>query len=67
MTGRQFDHPDVIACPDGPLLVRGERTVEDADGSLHQTSRNVTAICRCGKSSTSPWCDGTHKVIRKVE
>lgn len=63
MTGERFDHPDVIVCPDGPVLLRGEHVIEDADGSLHRTSRDVSAICRCGKSSTAPWCDGTHKAI----
>ena len=45
------------------MLLRGEHLVEDADGVAHPTSRPVSAVCRCGKSSTSPWCDGTHKVI----
>lgn len=63
MTNQQFDHPDVIVCPDGPVLVRGECVVEDTDGTLHRTSRGVSAVCRCGKSATSPWCDGTHKVL----
>jgi len=63
MTGPEFDHADVILCAGGPMLLRGDHLVEDADGVAHQTSRPVSAVCRCGKSSTSPWCDGTHKVI----
>lgn len=58
-----FEHPDVIICPGGPLLLRGAHLVEDADGVAHQTVRPTSAVCRCGKSATQPWCDGTHKVL----
>lgn len=58
-----FEHPDVILCPGGPMLLRGDHVVADADGTPHRTVRPVSAVCRCGKSSTQPWCDGTHKVI----
>ena len=63
MTDHGFEHPDVIVCPDGPLLLRGEHVVADADGVAHQTVRPVSAVCRCGKSANQPWCDGTHKVL----
>ncbi len=55
--------PDVILCPGGPLLLRGDHLVRDADGVDHRTSRPMSAVCQCGKSSRLPWCDGTHKVI----
>ncbi|MEJ7634222.1 CDGSH iron-sulfur domain-containing protein [Aeromicrobium sp.] len=58
-----FDHPDVILCPGGPMLIRGDRLIEDADGVMHRTERPITAVCRCGKSASQPWCDGTHKVL----
>lgn len=58
-----FDHPDVILCPGGPMLLRGEHTIEDADGVPHRTTRPVSAVCRCHKSASFPWCDGTHKVL----
>ena len=61
----EYDHPDVVVCPDGPLLLRGEHVVEDADGNRHVTTRQVTAVCRCEHTSTQPWCDGTHKVATK--
>lgn len=56
--------PDVVICPDGPLLLRGDHVVEDADGTRHATTRPVSAVCRCGHTATAPWCDGTHKVVR---
>lgn len=61
----RFDHPDVVLCPGGPMLLRGDRTIEDADGRAHPTTRPVSAVCRCNKSSSLPWCDGTHKVLPK--
>jgi CDGSH-type Zn-finger protein len=59
------DHPDVILCPDGPMLLRGEHVIEDEDGNEHSTTRPVSAVCRCGASGIEPWCDGTHKTLRK--
>lgn len=56
-------HPDVVLCPDGPMLIRGDHVIQDAEGVEHRTTRPVSAVCRCGKSSAQPWCDGTHKVI----
>ncbi|MGZ8738229.1 MAG: CDGSH iron-sulfur domain-containing protein [Nocardioides sp.] len=58
-----YEHPDEIACPGGPLLVRGDRFVEGPDGARHRTTRPVSAVCRCGHSADLPWCDGTHKVL----
>ena len=63
MTTQDFDHPDVVLCPDGPVLLRGAESVQDADGKVHRVDRPVVALCRCDKSSRLPWCDGTHKVI----
>lgn len=60
-----FDHPDSIRCPGGPLLIRGNHAVEDPDGVPHGTTRPVSAICRCLKSASLPWCDGTHKSLPK--
>ena len=55
--------PDVIVCPGGPLLLRGDHLVQDEHGEEHHTTRPISAVCRCGKSATKPWCDGTHKFI----
>ena len=59
------ERPDVIVCPDGPVLVRGDHLVQDESGALHRTTRPVSAVCRCGKTGIAPWCDGTHKLLRK--
>jgi CDGSH-type Zn-finger protein len=54
---------DIVICPGGPMLLRGEHVIEDADGVLHRTQRPISAVCRCSRSSRLPWCDGTHKAL----
>ena len=56
-------HAEVIACTDGPLLVRGDVTLLDADGHPIVNRRKTVALCRCGVSNLKPFCDGTHKAI----
>lgn len=56
------DEPVTIVCAaDGPLLVRGPLAVIAADGQTSQGSKG--ALCRCGVSSTKPFCDGSHRRI----
>ena len=51
-----------IACyPDGPLIVRGPVRLVDATGTRIPTRRATIALCRCGRSRISPFCDGTHR------
>ena len=47
----------------GPYLVRGDFAVLDQDGNEIRRSRETIALCRCGRSQSKPFCDGTHKVI----
>ena len=53
----------ITVYPDGPLLVRGVR-ITTPDGVEIPNDRHTVALCRCGKSSIKPWCDGTHKVAK---
>ena len=63
MTGDEASGLDVLLCPGGPMLLRGDHGVIDDQGVEHRTTRPVSAVCRCGHTATSPWCDGTHKVV----
>jgi len=54
---------EIVACTDGPLLVRGEFDLLGADGQPVPRVRQTVALCRCGVSSIKPFCDGTHKLI----
>jgi CDGSH-type Zn-finger protein len=46
----------------GPYLVAGPIELVDADGNIY-TVTDKMALCRCGASSTKPFCDGTHSKI----
>ena len=43
----------------GPIWVRGGIPVESSDGKTYETRNRVT-LCRCGRSSIKPFCDGSH-------
>jgi CDGSH-type Zn-finger protein len=43
----------------GPIYVRGGVEITGADGVAWETRNRVT-LCRCGRSNTKPFCDGTH-------
>ena len=45
----------------GPYLIRGGATINDADGKTYEV-QDVVALCRCGHSDRKPFCDGRHKV-----
>ena len=45
----------------GPFLVDGEFKLVDANGN--EVPIKKTALCRCGGSTTKPFCDGTHSKI----
>ena len=43
----------------GPIRVRGGIPIESTDGSTYEIRNRVT-LCRCGKSSNKPFCNGSH-------
>ena len=53
----------IVACVDGPLLVRGEFDLVSSSGEQVERTRRTVALCRCGASAIKPFCDGTHKLI----
>lgn len=55
------EDPTVTPYRDGPILVRGTIKLSDTAGRPIQTHRKTIALCRCGRSSIRPLCDGTHK------
>lgn len=54
--------PAITVCPDGPYLVRGDVELNEADGTAIARPAGTIALCRCGKSKRTPFCDGTHKL-----
>ena len=48
----------------GPYLVEGDDIkVLDWTGAEYPIARRPFALCRCGGSTTKPFCDGTHSRI----
>lgn len=43
----------------GPIWVKGGVSIKSSDGAQYETRNRVT-LCRCGKSSNKPFCDGSH-------
>jgi CDGSH-type Zn-finger protein len=54
----------ITSRPNGPYLVEGDCELYDPTGARVDTGGRATiALCRCGGSTTKPFCDGTHSKI----
>jgi len=58
----KFRALSVTPAETGPLLLNGEFTLHSADGETRHKS-DKTALCRCGASGNTPFCDGTHRHV----
>ena len=56
---------EIKARHNGPYKVTGPITLIDADGNEYDLAEqgDAVALCRCGGSTTKPFCDGTHSKI----
>jgi CDGSH-type Zn-finger protein len=72
VTPHPIDRPDEPVDPpaagatitprtDGPLVVRGDFAIVGGDGKVIHPGRRTVALCRCGRSSLKPFCDGSHR------
>ena len=52
----------IQATPNGPYLVHNSPPLKNSKGGVLET-RDVTALCRCGKSDNKPYCDGSHAKV----
>ena len=57
------DATKITALDNGPFLVAGLFVITDGTGEAYPTDREQIALCRCGRSSSNPFCDGTHAKI----
>lgn len=46
----------------GPFIVQGAVEMKDSAGNAYFTKHRM-ALCRCGASTTKPFCDGMHSKI----
>lgn len=53
---------DTSANVSGPLWIKGRVQVVSAEGKNYET-RNSQCLCRCGRSSNKPFCDGMHASV----
>jgi CDGSH-type Zn-finger protein len=54
----------ITARQNGSYLVEGPVRIVDADGQEYDISaKKRVSLCRCGASTTKPFCDGTHSKI----
>lgn len=54
------DVPKIEERENGPLVVKGLRSLRGEDGQEIAT-KDVVALCRCGQSKNKPFCDGSHR------
>ena len=46
----------------GSLKIEGDFEIVDKNGNVYDLAgRTTISICRCGFSTTKPFCDGSHK------
>jgi CDGSH-type Zn-finger protein len=57
-------HATIVPYENGPLIVRGAVELCTQDGRPIDPGRKTVALCRCGRSATKPFCDGSHKAAR---
>lgn len=62
-----YEHTTLVPIPNGPLLVRGHVEVVDANNGKVLTKENRLALCRCGNTRNSPFCDNSHRRVRFKE
>ncbi len=48
----------------GPILLDTEEQVTVDVGGATEEKRGPLYLCRCGQSSTKPFCDGTHRKVK---
>ena len=58
---------EIVATKNGPFLLTGDLSsldLRDGDGNLYDVAgKNRVFLCRCGASTTKPFCDGQHSKI----
>ena len=61
----RMEQVEITARHNGPYKITGPVRIIDAEGNEYDLSElgSKIALCRCGGSTTKPFCDGTHSQI----
>lgn len=61
----RMEQVEITTRHNGPYKITGPVKVIDAEGNEYDLSErgSTIALCRCGGSTTKPFCDGTHSQI----
>lgn len=56
------DETEVNVTKNGPYTIKGPVTLKGVDGEVwgDLPEGKPVALCRCGRSGSKPFCDGTH-------
>ncbi len=54
------EQTNITVLDNGPYLVKGPVLLLDTEGNEFRAECSTIALCRCGRSMTKPFCDGTH-------
>ncbi len=61
--GSNSSEVTIVATRHGPYEVTGDFRLESSNGAPVIPADRPVLLCRCGHSSTKPFCDGTHETI----
>jgi 3-phenylpropionate/trans-cinnamate dioxygenase ferredoxin subunit len=54
---------EIVVTENGPYRVKGSIRLVDPEGNEIEVIGRDAFLCRCGGSTTKPFCDGTHSKI----
>lgn len=53
--------PSITPMPNGPYVVKNLENFNNVKGTIQ--AKPVMGLCRCGRSESKPFCDGTHSRV----
>jgi len=58
--------PAIKVAKEGPLMIEGGIELKDDQNSCPESKEHY-CLCRCGKTSNAPFCDGKHLPVKSEE
>ncbi len=53
----------IKAYENGPYVIAANARYRDSNGESQNSGGAAVALCRCGHTAKSPFCDGAHKAV----